>query len=86
MRGRTVIKQQTKREAEEILKLNPHSEPDQRVVDKGICSPLYKTKMRSLTLVPNASLRNMACAYKEKKSGVATKRKRKIIRPPPGFE
>ena len=71
-------------EAEENLRLNPHSEADQRVVDKGICSPLYKTKMRSLTLVPNASLRNMSCAYKEKKSGVLTKRK--IIRPPPGFE
>jgi len=71
-------------EAEENLKLNPHSEADQRIVDKGICSPLYKTKMRSLTLVPNASLRNMSCAYKEKKSGVLTKRKK--IRPPPGFE
>jgi len=71
-------------EAEENLKLNPHSEADKRVLDTGICSPLYKTKMRSLTLVPNASLRNMSCAYKEKKSGVLTKRKK--IRPPPGFD
>jgi len=69
-------------EAEENLKLNPQSETDKRIIDTGICSPLYKTKMRSLTLVPNASLRNMSCAYKDKKSG-ATKRK---IRPPPGFE
>ena len=47
-------------EAEENLKLNPHSEADQRVVDNGICSPVYGSKMESLSLMPNTIVRNMA--------------------------
>ena len=53
-------------EAEKNLKQNPQSEADQRVVDNGVCSPVYCTKMESLTLMPNTILRNMARASKEK--------------------
>jgi len=52
-------------EAEKNLKQNPHSEADQRIVNNGVCSPVYGTKMESLTLMPNTILRNMARA-KEK--------------------
>lgn len=33
----------------------------------GICSPVHGTKMKSLALTPNISLRNMARAFKERK-------------------
>ena len=51
--------------AEENLKLNPHSEADKRVIDTGICSPVYGTKMESLALMPNTVVRNVARTYKE---------------------
>jgi len=53
-------------EAEENLKLNPQSESDKRIVNNGICSPVYGTKMENLTLMPNTIVRNMARASKEK--------------------
>jgi len=53
-------------EAEENLKLNPHSEADKRIVNNGICSPVYGSKLESLVVTPNTSVRNMARAYKEK--------------------
>jgi len=43
--------------AEENLKHNPHSEADKRIVNNGICSPVYGSKMESLALMPNTSLR-----------------------------
>ena len=52
-------------EAEESLKHNPHSEADKRIVNNGICSPVYGSKMESLALMPNTSLRNVARTYKE---------------------
>jgi len=54
--------------AEKNLKQNPQSEADQRVVDNGICSPVYGTKMESLTLMPNTILRNMARAKERNKN------------------
>ena len=53
-------------EAEENLKLNPHSEADKRIVNNGVCSPVYGSKLESLVVTPNTSVRNMARAYKEK--------------------
>jgi len=55
-------------EAEENLKLNPHSEADKRIVNNGICSPVYGSKLESLVVTPNTGIRNMAHAYKEKMS------------------
>jgi len=53
-------------EAREKLMNNQQSESDQRVVDNGVCSPVYGSKLKSLTLMPNTGTRNMARAYKEK--------------------
>ncbi len=47
-------------EAKENLKRNPHSKPDQRIVEAGICSPVHGTVIPNLNLVPNISVRNMA--------------------------
>ena len=44
---------------------NHQSESDQRVVDSGICSPVYGSKLDNLVLVSNTVVRNMARAYKE---------------------
>jgi len=52
-------------EAREKLINNQQSESDQRVVDNGICSPVYGSKLESLALMPNTVVRNMARAYKE---------------------
>ena len=52
-------------EAREKLTNNQQSESDQRVVDTGIRSPVYGSRMESLTLMPNTVVRNMARAYKE---------------------
>ena len=52
-------------EAREKLTNNQQSESDQRIVDRGICSPVYGSKLESLVLMPNTSLRNIARAYKE---------------------
>ena len=54
-------------EAQENLKHNPQSESDQRVVNNGVCSPVYGSKLENLTLVSITVVRNMARAYKEKK-------------------
>jgi len=54
------------RSAEDNLKQNPHSEADQRVVNNGVCSPVYGSKLENLTLVSITGTRNMARAYKEK--------------------
>jgi len=54
-------------DAQENLKNKPHSEADQRVVDTGICSPVYGSKLENLTLVSITVVRNMARAYKEKR-------------------
>ena len=71
--------------AQENLKKNPHSEPDQRVAKAGICSPVHGTIMVNLSLVQNISVRNMARAYEEengkKKEEVAIS----VISPPPGL-
>ena len=53
--------------ARENLKQNPQSEADQRVVDNGICSPVYGSKLENLSLVPHVGTRNMARAFEEKK-------------------
>jgi len=58
-------------EAEKNLKHSPHSEANQRVVNTGICSPVYGSKLESLVVTPNTILRNMARAYKEKKEDSA---------------
>ena len=52
--------------AQENLKQNPQSEADQRVVDNGICSPVYGSKLENLSLVSITVVRNMARAFKEK--------------------
>jgi len=52
--------------AEENLKKNPQSEADDRVVNNGVCSPVYGTKLESLVLIPNTVVRNMARASKER--------------------
>jgi len=56
--------------AQANLKSSPHSESDQRVVDNGVCSPVYGSRMESLTMMPNTVVRNMARAYEEKKEEV----------------
>jgi len=55
-------------EAEKNLKQNSQSEADQRVVDNGICSPVYGSKMESLSLMPNTIVRNMARAKERNKN------------------
>ena len=57
-------------DAQERMKENPRSKADQRVVNNGICSPVYGSKMNHLVLVPNTGTRNMARAYEEKKEEV----------------
>ena len=52
-------------EAREKFTNNQQSESDQRVVDTGICSPVYGSKLENLILVSNISLRNVARTYKE---------------------
>jgi len=52
--------------ARENLKQNPQSEADQRVVDNGVCSPVYGSKLENLSLVPHVGTRNMARAFDEK--------------------
>ena len=54
--------------AQENLKQNPHSEADQRIVNNGICSPVYGSKLKNSALVPNTVVRNMAVTAKEKSS------------------
>jgi len=54
-------------DAQENLKQNVHSEADKRIVDTGICSPVYGSKMKSLILTPNTGIRNMARAFEDKK-------------------
>jgi len=51
-------------EAQKNLKHNPRSEADQRVVDNGICSPVYGSKLKNSALVPNTVVRNMARSFK----------------------
>jgi len=51
-------------EAEKNLKHNPHSEVDQRIVENGICSPVYGSKLENSALVPNTVVRNMARSFK----------------------
>ena len=53
--------------AQENLRWNPNSVPDQRVVQNGILSPAFGTKMDNLILTPNTSIRNMARSWKESK-------------------
>ena len=54
-------------EAQDRLLMNNHqSESDQRVVNNGVCSPVYGSKLENLILVSNTGTRNMARAYKEK--------------------
>ena len=53
-------------EAEENLKLNPHSEADKRVVNNGVCSPVYGSKLDNLALVPHTGTRNMSRTFMEK--------------------
>jgi len=55
-------------EAEKNLKHNPQSEADQRVVNNGVCSPVYGSKMESLSLMPNTIVRNMARAKERNKN------------------
>jgi len=57
-------------EAQTNLENSPHSEADQRVINNGICSPVYGTKCDNLVLVPHIGTRNMARAYNEKKKEV----------------
>ena len=52
--------------AQENLKKNPFSEPDQRVAKAGICSPVHGTRMNSLALTPNLGVRNMCRTWKER--------------------
>jgi len=52
-------------EAREKLTNNQQSESDQRIVNNGVCSPVYGSKLDNLVLVPNTSLRNVARTYKE---------------------
>jgi len=52
-------------EAEKNLKHNPHSEADQRIVENGVCSPVYGNKLDNLALVPHTGTRNMARSFKE---------------------
>jgi hypothetical protein len=54
-------------DAQEKLTNNQQSKSDQRVINNGVCSPVYGSKLESLILIPNTSLRNMARAYKEQK-------------------
>jgi len=49
-----------------LLMNNPQSESDQRVVNNGVCSPVYGSKLENLIVTPNTGIRNMARAYKEK--------------------
>jgi U-box domain len=52
------------KKAQESLKINPFSESDRRVVENGITSPTYGTKMANLNLTENINVRNMARDFK----------------------
>jgi len=52
--------------AQQNLNQNPYSESNQRIVRNGIVSPVHGTKLSSLGLTPNTSVRNMARTFKDK--------------------
>ena len=52
------------RKAQGALQVNPFSESDRRIVENGITSPTYGTKMTSLHLTENINVRNMARDFK----------------------
>jgi len=59
------------RSAQENLKQNPQSEPDKRVINNGVCSPILGTKMENLTLMPHIGTRNMARSFEEKQNKIS---------------